>query len=72
MLAPLGLVASRHHERTDGSGYPAGVTGGELDQAARVLAAADVLHALGEPRPHLALEDGAPFDAPEFPVVYRR
>ncbi|HUO80406.1 MAG TPA: phytanoyl-CoA dioxygenase family protein [Steroidobacteraceae bacterium] len=24
------------------------------------------------PFPHLALEDGAPFDAPEFPVVYRR
>jgi ectoine hydroxylase-related dioxygenase (phytanoyl-CoA dioxygenase family) len=24
------------------------------------------------PFPHLALEDGAPFDAPEFPVLYRR
>jgi len=24
------------------------------------------------PFPHLTLEDGAPFDAPEFPVVYRR
>jgi ectoine hydroxylase-related dioxygenase (phytanoyl-CoA dioxygenase family) len=24
------------------------------------------------PFPHLELEDGAPFDAPEFPVVYRR
>jgi ectoine hydroxylase-related dioxygenase (phytanoyl-CoA dioxygenase family) len=24
------------------------------------------------PFPHLALEDGAPFDAPEFPLVYRR
>ncbi|MFI5099973.1 MAG: HD domain-containing phosphohydrolase [Actinomycetes bacterium] len=59
VLAPLGLVASRHHERTDGSGYPAGVTGGELDQAARLLAAADVLHALGEPRPYRpALEPG--------------
>ena len=28
--------------------------GAELDTAARVLAAADVLHALGEPRPHRA------------------
>ncbi len=52
VLAPLGLVASRHLERTDGSGYPAGVRAAELDGAARVLAAADVLHALGEPRPH--------------------
>ena len=52
VLAPLGLVASRHHERTDGSGYPAGVRAAELDGAACLLAAADVLHALGEPRPH--------------------
>ncbi len=52
VLAPLGLIASRHHERTDGSGYPAGVRAAELDRAACLLAAADVLHALGEPRPH--------------------
>ena len=24
------------------------------------------------PYPHLSLEDGAPFDAPDFPVVFRR
>jgi DNA-binding NarL/FixJ family response regulator len=52
VLAPLGVVASRHHERTDGSGYPAGVRAAELDAPACLLAAADVLHALGEPRPH--------------------
>jgi HD-GYP domain-containing protein (c-di-GMP phosphodiesterase class II)/DNA-binding CsgD family transcriptional regulator len=52
VLAPLGQVASRHHERTDGTGYPAGIRGSELDAAACLLAAADVLHALGEPRPH--------------------
>jgi len=51
-LAPLGLLASRHHERTDGSGYPAGVRAAELEGPACLLAAADVLHALGEPRPH--------------------
>ncbi len=51
-LAPLGQIASRHHERTDGSGYPAGVRASELDGIACLLAAADVLHALGEPRPH--------------------
>jgi DNA-binding CsgD family transcriptional regulator len=52
VLAPLAEIAGRHHERLDGSGYPAGVRGGDLDPPARVLAAADVLHALGEPRPH--------------------
>jgi len=51
-LEPLGRLASRHHERTDGSGYPAGVRASELDGPACLLAAADVLHALGEPRPH--------------------
>jgi len=52
VLAPLGEMASRHHERPDGSGYPAGVPATELDGGACLLAAADVLHALGEPRPH--------------------
>ena len=52
VLAPLGQIASRHHERPDGSGYPAGVGASGLDGAACLLAAADVLHALGEPRPH--------------------
>ena len=54
VLAPLGQIAGRHHERTDGSGYPAGVRASDLDTAACLLAAADVLHALGEPRPHRA------------------
>jgi DNA-binding NarL/FixJ family response regulator len=39
------------------SGYPAGVRSSELDSAACLLAAADVLHALGEPRPHRAALD---------------
>ena len=59
VLAPFGAVASRHHERIDGSGYPAGVRASELDAAACLLAAADVLHALGEPRPHRAALDPA-------------
>jgi HD-GYP domain-containing protein (c-di-GMP phosphodiesterase class II)/DNA-binding CsgD family transcriptional regulator len=52
VLAPLATVVSRHHERVDGSGYPAGVRGSDLEAAACLLAAADTLHALGEPRPH--------------------
>ena len=57
VLGPLGLIACRHHERVNGSGYPAGISGAELDPAACLLAAADVLHALGEPRPHRAAFD---------------
>jgi HD-GYP domain-containing protein (c-di-GMP phosphodiesterase class II) len=52
VLGPLGLIACRHHERVDGSGYPAGVGGAELDRAACLLAASDVFCALGEARPH--------------------
>jgi HD-GYP domain-containing protein (c-di-GMP phosphodiesterase class II) len=57
VLAPLGLIACRHHERTDGSGYPAGMGGSELNTAACLLGAADVFHALCEPRPHRAALD---------------
>jgi ketosteroid isomerase-like protein len=59
VLAPLGSVVTRHHERVDGSGYPAGVRASELDAAACVLAAADVFHALCEVRPHRAALDPA-------------
>lgn len=52
VLEPIARVAGRHHERADGTGYPAGLRAAELDAEASVLAAADVLHALGEPRPH--------------------
>ncbi|HKE66573.1 MAG TPA: HD domain-containing phosphohydrolase [Micromonosporaceae bacterium] len=45
-------IASRHHERLDGSGYPRGLTASTLTPADRLLAAADVYHAMTEPRPH--------------------
>jgi HD-GYP domain-containing protein (c-di-GMP phosphodiesterase class II) len=51
-LAAVGAVAGRHHERQDGSGYHRGVPGSQLSPTARILAAADVYHALAEPRPH--------------------
>ncbi len=53
-LADIGQLAAMHHERMDGSGYPSGVTGESLPMTARVIAAADVYHALLEPRPHRA------------------
>jgi HD-GYP domain-containing protein (c-di-GMP phosphodiesterase class II) len=51
-LAPLGAVAAAHHERLDGSGYHRAARAADLPRAARLLAAADVLAALTEPRPH--------------------
>jgi HD-GYP domain-containing protein (c-di-GMP phosphodiesterase class II) len=51
-LAQLGAIASLHHERLDGSGYHRGVAASALPPAARILAAADVYHALTEVRPH--------------------
>jgi HD-GYP domain-containing protein (c-di-GMP phosphodiesterase class II) len=45
-------IAARHHERLDGSGYPSGLGAAALTTPDRLLAAADVYHALTEPRPH--------------------
>jgi HD-GYP domain-containing protein (c-di-GMP phosphodiesterase class II) len=51
-LARLGAIAACHHERLDGSGYHRSLPGSALSPAARMLAAADVYHAMTEARPH--------------------
>jgi HD-GYP domain-containing protein (c-di-GMP phosphodiesterase class II) len=51
-LGPLALVAAAHHERLDGSGYPGAASAAGLSMPARVLAAADAFHAMGESRAH--------------------
>jgi HD-GYP domain-containing protein (c-di-GMP phosphodiesterase class II) len=51
-LRRIGLLASTHHERMDGSGYHRRVGGTMLSTPARVLAAADAYHAMTQPRPH--------------------
>jgi HD-GYP domain-containing protein (c-di-GMP phosphodiesterase class II) len=51
-LEPMARVAGMHHERLDGSGYHRGCGARELAPAARVLAAADALHAMMQGRPH--------------------
>jgi HD-GYP domain-containing protein (c-di-GMP phosphodiesterase class II) len=56
-LATIGQLAAMHHERLDGSGYPTGLTGDSIPMGARVIAAADVYHALLEPRPHRPARD---------------
>src|SRR5919108_5698822 len=51
-LFALAPIAGAHHERLDGSGYHRGSAGAALSMPARLLAAADVYHAMCEPRPH--------------------
>ena len=46
-------IASAHHERVDGTGYPLGLKGEHLSQAAKILAIADVYDALvAQDRPY--------------------
>lgn len=52
-------IAARHHERLDGSGYPRGLTAASLTPSDRLLAVADVYHAMTEPRPYRPALDGA-------------
>ncbi|MBV8716390.1 MAG: HD domain-containing protein [Chloroflexi bacterium] len=51
-LGAIADIASHHHERLDGSGYPSGNTTRHLPLTAHLLAAADAFHAMTEPRPH--------------------
>jgi putative two-component system response regulator len=45
-------IAATHHERWDGSGYPAGLAGDEIPLAGRLVALADVFDALVHERPY--------------------
>ncbi|NLW48453.1 MAG: HD-GYP domain-containing protein [Firmicutes bacterium] len=75
-------VAWQHHERYDGSGYPRGIKGAEIQEFARVVALADAFDAMTTDRvyrekkvmPHEALEylrdtGGTLFD-PEIVKVF--
>lgn len=48
------IIALRHHERYDGSGYPDGLVGADIPIEARIVAVADVFDALISPRPYKA------------------
>jgi putative nucleotidyltransferase with HDIG domain len=45
-LSAVPEVASRHHEKIDGRGYPEGLTGDRIPLGAKIIAAADVFDAL--------------------------
>jgi CHASE2 domain-containing sensor protein len=52
-LVQMGEVIARtHHERWDGSGYPAGLAGDDIPLVGRICAVADVFDALTSPRPY--------------------
>ena len=49
---PVAPVVLQHHERTNGSGYPAGLLVKDILLEARVLAVADVVEAMSSHRPY--------------------
>ena len=75
----LTAIVRHHHERMDGTGYPAGLADGQIPLGARIVAVADAFDAITAARPYrpaaphkqafdtLAEESGTHFD----PVVVR-
>ncbi|RPH39769.1 MAG: HD domain-containing protein, partial [Planctomycetota bacterium] len=51
-LAMATVIARHHHERFDGTGYPAGLAGPDIPLPARIVALADVYDALTSKRPY--------------------
>jgi putative nucleotidyltransferase with HDIG domain len=51
-------VALQHHEKEDGSGYPLGLSGNKIDLFSKIVAVADIFHAMSSKRPH---HDPIPF-----------
>ncbi|MBN2467081.1 MAG: PAS domain S-box protein [Deltaproteobacteria bacterium] len=50
--APIATMVHQHHERSDGSGYPLGLSGENICFEARILAVADVVEAMASHRPY--------------------
>ncbi len=51
---PIAKIIIQHHERIDGSGYPAGLKGDELLMESKILSVADVVEAMASHRPYRA------------------
>jgi PAS domain S-box-containing protein len=49
---PVAQTVLQHHERIDGSGYPAGLKNDEIIFEAKILAVADVVEAMSSHRPY--------------------
>jgi hypothetical protein len=51
-LGPYSVVAVQHHERYDGTGYPAGLRGHEISLGARIVGLADAFEVMTASRPY--------------------
>lgn len=49
---PIARIVLEHHERLDGSGYPQGLSDGEIMLEARIMAVADTVEAMASHRPY--------------------
>jgi len=49
---PVSQLILQHHERLDGSGYPGGLIGKEIQLGAKIIAVADVVEAMSSHRPY--------------------
>jgi HD-GYP domain-containing protein (c-di-GMP phosphodiesterase class II) len=47
-------IIAQHHERLDGSGYPHGLKGDQINPLAQILTVADVVEAISTHRPYRA------------------
>ena len=52
LLDMAATIARTHHEKWDGSGYPAGIVGAKIPLVGRIVAIADVYDALLSVRPY--------------------
>lgn len=81
---PVVPIVRAHHEKWDGSGYPAGLHGDEIPIGARILSAVDCLDALASDRQYrralpldeamakVASESGTSFDPKVVSILSRR
>jgi response regulator RpfG family c-di-GMP phosphodiesterase len=58
-LSGAAPVIGQHHEKFDGSGYPAGLSGKSIHMNARIFAVADALDAITSDRPYRAAQSYA-------------
>jgi HD-GYP domain-containing protein (c-di-GMP phosphodiesterase class II) len=54
------IVVQNHHEKVDGSGYPHGLSGGDIHPYARIATLADIFDALTTKRPYKLAERSFP------------